>query len=228
MTQIYLIRHAESILAHDQHIIDVMKEDMLTLAGVKQAERLRDRIAATGEIKADALLASTFPRAMQTAQIIAPALGLPVVPDDELQEMRPGDTGGMYWDEYVELHGRPDPVREPFRSIAPGAENWPQFLLRVATTLDRIAREYEGKTAVLVCHGGVVDGSLLSLFGLSSFIAPSVDLYTENTSITHWEHYERKGAMRWRLIKYNDALHLEHSIANQAGAEASVQAQGTD
>src|SRR5438477_11714955 len=112
MTHLYLIRHAESILAHNGHVIDIMKEDRLTPEGIKQAERLRDRLAATGEIKADALLASTFPRASQTAEIIAPALGLPVILDDDLQEMRPGNSGGMYWDEYIEKHGRPDRSEE--------------------------------------------------------------------------------------------------------------------
>jgi probable phosphoglycerate mutase len=62
MTHLYLIRHVQSVLAHDLHIRDVRVEDRLTAKGVKQAERLRDRLAATGEIKADALLASTPPR----------------------------------------------------------------------------------------------------------------------------------------------------------------------
>ena len=172
LTNLYLIRHGESVLAHSYHIRDIMTEDQLTPEGIGQAERLRDRLAATGEIRADVLLASTFPRAMQTAEIIAPALGLPVVPDDDLQEMRPGDNGGMYWDEYVEQRGRPDHIREPFHRMTPTAENWGQFMLRVATTLHRIAHEHEGKTVVLVCHGGVVDGSLIGLLGLGTSTAP--------------------------------------------------------
>ncbi len=78
MTHLYIIRHAESVLAHSQHIRDIMTEDALTPEGIRQAERLRDRLASTGEIAADALLASTYPRAYQTAEIIAPALQLPV------------------------------------------------------------------------------------------------------------------------------------------------------
>jgi probable phosphoglycerate mutase len=218
MSHLYLIRHAESILAHHQHIRDVMKEDRLTAEGIRQAQRLRDRLAATGEITADVLLASSFPRARQTAEIIAPALDLPVVLDDDLQEMRGGDIGGMYWDEYLAKLGAaanftPDTVGEAFRVLAPGAENWAQFVLRVATTLHRIAHEYEGKTVVIVSHGGVVDGSLIAHFGVSPFNRPSFGLNTENTSITHWEHFRRDGVPRWRLVKYNDALHLQYDVS---------------
>ncbi|HEX8228127.1 MAG TPA: histidine phosphatase family protein [Chloroflexia bacterium] len=212
LTNLYLIRHGESVLAHSYHIRDIMTEDQLTPEGIGQAERLRDRLAATGEIRADVLLASTFPRAMQTAEIIAPALGLPVVPDDDLQEMRPGDNGGMYWDEYVEQRGRPDHIREPFHRMTPTAENWGQFMLRVATTLHRIAHEHEGKTVVLVCHGGVVDGSLIGLLGLGTFYRPAFTLDTDNTAITHWQHFEQDGVPRWQLVKYNDALHLRYNI----------------
>jgi probable phosphoglycerate mutase len=212
MTHLYLIRHAESVLAYNQHILDIMAEDRLTAEGIRQAERLRDRLAGTKEIKAVALLSSSFPRARQKAEIIAPAFGLPVIVDDDLQEMRPGDPGGMYWDEYIEKHGRPDPVREPFQILAPGAENWGQFMLRLATTLHRIAHQYEGKSVVLICHGGVVDGSFLCLMGLSTFTPPAFLGETYNTSITHWEHYERDGAPHWRLLRYNDALHLHYNI----------------
>jgi probable phosphoglycerate mutase len=214
MTHLYLIRHAESILAHTMHIKDLMAEDRLTPEGVKQAERLRDRLAATGEIKADALLSSTLPRARQTAEIVAPALQLPIVPDVDLEEMRPGDWGGMYWDEYVQKHPTPDPERRPFDPIAPGAENWSQFLLRVAFTLYRIADEHEGQTVVLMCHGGIVDGSLVCLMGLSTIIRPPVRFDTLlNTSITHWERIEQDGSPRWRLHRYNDALHLRYKIS---------------
>jgi probable phosphoglycerate mutase len=191
----------------------VIKEGGLTPDGIKQAERLRDRLSATREIEADALLSSSFLRARQTAEIIAPAFGLAVKLDADLQEIRPGDPGELYWDEYIDKHGFPDPVREPFRAIAPGAENWGQFVLRVAMTLHRIAHEYEGKNVVLVCHGGVVDASIIGLFGLGTFFRPSFGLGTYNTSITHWEHSEVDGAPRWTLIKFNDALHLHYDIA---------------
>lgn len=216
MTHLYLIRHGDSITAHEPHIRDVYTEDALTPLGIEQAERLRDRLAATREIEAGVLLASTLPRAYLTAEIIAPALGLPVVRDRDLEEWRPGDNGGMYWDDYVAQHGRPDPVREPFRPLAPGGENWGQLMLRVAATLHRLVHEHEGKTIVAVCHGGIVDGSLIGLLGTQTLFTPSFSLYTENTAITHWEHFEQDGRPRWRLHCYNDAAHLRGRITSLA------------
>lgn len=218
MTHLYLIRHGESILAHNQHIRDIMTEDRLTPAGVRQSERLRDRLATTREIEADILLSSSFPRARQTAEIIAPALGLPVTLDDDLQEMRPGDPGELYWDEYIEKHGVPDPVKEPFRALAPGAENWGQFMLRVATTLHHIARKHEGETVVIVCHGGVINGSLTCFLGLNTLFRPGIEFDLHNTSITHWVYYERNGSPHWRLVRYNDALHLEYEVGTLASS----------
>ncbi|NCC33746.1 MAG: histidine phosphatase family protein, partial [Chloroflexia bacterium] len=94
MTQLYLIRHGEA-WANVQPILAGMQGDKgLTPRGVKQAERLRDRLA-HGELQADVLIASTLPRARQTAEIIQPALGLPIILDDEVQELRLGEADGM-------------------------------------------------------------------------------------------------------------------------------------
>ena len=84
MTHLFLIRHGQHIGAVQDNIGDTE----LSPLGVKQAERLRDRLSATGEIRADVLVSSTFRRAKQTAEIIAPALGLPIIFDDEVQEWR--------------------------------------------------------------------------------------------------------------------------------------------
>src|SRR5215471_866498 len=95
MTHLYLIRHAEAIAAIENTIGDTG----LTSLGITQAEHLRDRLAATREITADVLIASTFLRAKQTAEIIAPAFGLPIIWDDEVQELRPGEAANMQVEE---------------------------------------------------------------------------------------------------------------------------------
>src|SRR5574340_79721 len=108
MTELYLIRHGDyQIGLEDGKYVD----QGLTPLGVAQAERLRDRLAATGEIAPDVLIASTLPRARQTAQIISPALGLPIIFDDEVQEMRVGDLDGQPWDDVKDYF--PDFRTEP-------------------------------------------------------------------------------------------------------------------
>ncbi len=209
MTHLYLIRHGEAT-TNVEPIMGGMNGDTgLTSLGVRQAEALRDRLAESQEIAADVLIASTLPRARQTAEIIAPASSLPIVWEDDVQEMRVGEADGMRLDAFAARYGVPDYEHDPYRPLAPGGESWAQFLFRVGTTLHRIADEQSGKTVVIVCHGGVIDGSMICFFGMNTQAVPAADLHTHNTSITHWERRDRPGkSARWRLIAYNDVAHL--------------------
>lgn len=222
-THLYLIRHGESVsnADHDAPTAGMRGDLGLTPRGRMQAARLRDRLHATGEIETDVLIASTLPRARQTAEIIAPALGKPIIFDDEVQEMRVGEFDGVPWSE---IRARvPDFRRDPFHPIAPGGESWPQFVLRVGTALDRIVREHEGKTITVVCHGGVIDASLVVFFRLSSLRLPPIEFLTQNASITHWERRDAPahGAPasgewpRWRLLAYNDDVHIRDIDAEE-------------
>jgi probable phosphoglycerate mutase len=205
MTDLYFIRHGEALGA----IHDIIGDTSLSPLGILQAERLRDRLAATGEIAADVLISSTFKRARQTAKIIAPALALPIVLDDEVQELRDGVGEGMHVEEYRTKYGQVNFRETPFRQVAPAGENWGQFVLRVSTALDRIVREHEGKTTIIVCHGGVIGVSFLYFFGMGSLQYPQAGFDTHNTSITHWSRHSLSGRpARWRLKCYNDAMHL--------------------
>ncbi|HEX6542510.1 MAG TPA: histidine phosphatase family protein [Ktedonobacterales bacterium] len=219
MTHLYLIRHGEAYSNVERdgngNVPGLRGDKGLTPRGRAQAERLRDRLAKTGEIRPDMLLASTFARAWQTAEIVAPALGLPIIPDDDLQEMRPGEADGMTERELLERYTIPDYRETPYARLAPGAENWGEFILRVGSMLDRVTREYAGKTVVLVTHGGVIDASIIVFFQVHSLKVPPFALYTHNTSITEWEleqsdgFRERpEGAARWRLVRYNDDYHI--------------------
>src|SRR5438270_5346848 len=125
MTHLYLIRHGQALSAVQKTIGNTE----LSPLGIKQAEHLRDRLAATGEIAADVLIASTMLRAKETAEIIAPALNLPIIFDDEVQEWRDAEDEDISVEEYK---AKFDPVefeQKPFFHIAPGAENWVQFML---------------------------------------------------------------------------------------------------
>src|SRR5260370_16829437 len=140
MTDLFLIRHGEALGA----IHNLIGDTRLSPLGIIQAEHLRDRLAATGEIAADVLISSTFIRARQTAEIIAPALGLPIVFDDEVQELRDGAADGMpinpYKPKFAELNFR----EPPFRHATPNSASWGVFALRAAMALDRITRQHEG------------------------------------------------------------------------------------
>ena len=210
-THLYLIRHGQAISAVEKSLEDTR----LSPLGIKQAERLRDRLAATHEIRADVLISSTMNRARHTAEIIAPALGLPITFDEEVEEWRDGDYNTMTQEDR-QAKFQNEPIAEwPYIRIAPGAETWVEFNVRMGTALNRITQEHEGKTIVIVCHGGIIDGSFLLFFGLSTLQFPRALLgRTRNTSITHWRKNSSAEfgiAPTWFLEQYNDAMHLRDS-----------------
>jgi len=209
VTNLHLIRHGEAEV-NVRRIVGGKRGDTgLTPRGVLQAERLRDRLAATGEISADVLVASTLPRARQTAEILATALDLPVVLDDALQELDPGEADGLPFEEAVQRFGIKDFEEDPSRPLCPGGESWTGFMARVAGALTRLARDHQGRTVVVVTHGGVIDGSFVHFLGLSGASFPGAHFATRHTSLTQWQHRPLAGpGGGWRLVIYNDAMHL--------------------
>ncbi|HEX4867267.1 MAG TPA: histidine phosphatase family protein, partial [Acidimicrobiales bacterium] len=112
----------------------------LTDLGRRQAEALRDHLATSGRIRADRLLVSVIPRAVETAQIIAPALGLEIAGHEcDLCEVHTGTADGMAWEEYELRHGSFDMEGEPDRVFAPEGDSWNSFHERVQHLLERLA-----------------------------------------------------------------------------------------
>jgi broad specificity phosphatase PhoE len=106
MTHLYLIRHAQADGLQPGVVGSSTPDSGLSPLGIIQTERLRERLAATGEIRADVLISSPLQRARQTAERIAPALGLPVLLDDGVQELNLGACEGLTPEEIGE---RPEP-----------------------------------------------------------------------------------------------------------------------
>ena len=205
VTRLALIRHGQAKAALDRVVGGERGCTGLAELGRAQSEALRDRLARTGELTADVLLASTLPRAVETAEIIAPALGgADVVRDCDLCELHPGECDALPWEAYDERYGV-DMRADPYAPMSPGGESLAEFNLRVGRALSRLAQEHQGRSVVVACHGGVVIGSMLSLLGLPAQRPPTADLMVENTSITEWERLDDG---RWRLVRFNDTAHL--------------------
>jgi len=194
----------------EQRVAGVATCTGLSPLGRQQSARLRDRWADNDELgKVTALYSSTMARARETADIIAPALGsLPVVEDGHLCEQHPGDADGIRFEEYVARYGRPRWEASPYEIVFPGGETLGQFHVRVGAALQRLARQPDGETIVIACHGGVVDVAMRSLLNLP--MLGGFELQTLNTSITEFEHRQatEHTPARWRLLRYNDAGHL--------------------
>ena len=208
MTRLVLVRHGESNVTVQRIIGGPRTCTGLSDLGRQQAERLRDRWASTGEVEADVLIASQYPRAYETAQIVAPALGdLPIVRDDGWGEHEPGPVcDGMSYqafvDTYPDLSSRWD-VHDPFATTFPEGETVAAFQFRVGSTVRRTLDQHEGRTIVVACHGGVVDAVLR--LALKSPAMGAFEINTVNTSITELLLVK---PTTWRLVRYNDHAHL--------------------
>ncbi len=198
--RLLLVRHGESICGVNGVVGGVRGCTGLTERGFEQARALRDRLASES-FTADVLLASSLPRARQTAEVVGEALGLDPSIDDELVEMIPGDADGTTWDEWRTQHGF-DVLNDFDRPLSPNGESVNVFHDRVCRLLDRLASEHEGRTVVACCHGGVISGSVFALTGADRKAAwMEVDF----TSITEWT---KNDAEPWHLVRMNDHAHL--------------------
>ena len=205
MTRLVIIRHGEAQCAVDSKIGGFNGCVGLSDKGRSQAELLRDRLIRTGELAdASVVMTSVLPRAIETAEIIAPGLGpageVDAKQDCDLCELHPGEADGLTWEQYRERFGS-EMERDPYVPIAPGGESIAEFLLRVGRTLTRIVAEHPEETVVIAGHGGLVWGSVHVFADLS---IQSAWFDAENTSITEWE----LGGARAKLVRLNDHAHL--------------------
>jgi probable phosphoglycerate mutase len=215
-TRIVLVRHGESV-AQDQGIVGGHEGCRgLSDKGRRQVTALRDRLAATGELRNAAhLYSSVMPRAVETATILAPALELgEPIEECDLCEHHPGEGDGLTWDEFNERY--PVPKRwDPDTRRDPGGETWAEMGDRVARGLDMLIERHPGETVVVACHGGVVAWSMFRWFGLDvqqlgnrAWISP------ENASLTEWRFARNpfaKSTLGVQLVTFNDHAHLAAS-----------------
>ena len=210
-TELYLIRHGESV-PNVQPVIGGMRGDAgLTPLGREQAGLLEDRLRAEG-LRTDALYASTLPRALETAGYVERALGVPVIPADDLHELRPGEADGLSVEQWRATYGGfdgPMALVDPFRPFSPGGESWATFLVRAGAALRGLVVRHPDSTVVAVCHGGVLEASFSLAFGMGA-TGNRVAFASLNTSITHWRYTAGpEGRDRWTLVTFNDAAHLQ-------------------
>jgi probable phosphoglycerate mutase len=216
-TRIVLIRHGEAVCNVSGVCGGPIGCRGLTDLGRRQVTLLRDRLVLTGELAgADALYASVLPRAVETAELLGPALvaadaegamGKPPRPVLEcgLCELHPGEADGLSWSEFTERFGTLDWDVDPHRPIAPRGESWAGFVNRVADMLDILSARHPGQLVVVAGHAGVIEASLLAKVPVVGGLEGArLQLRTRHASLTTWE-VDRD---HWRLLAYNDASHL--------------------
>jgi probable phosphoglycerate mutase len=212
-TRLVLIRHGQAQAATEGIVAGHAACSGLSELGRRQAQALHDRLAASGELRADVLYTSVLPRAIETAEIVAPALGPAQLERDcDFCELHVGEADGMSWDEYWKIYGF-SMRAEPERPISPGGESLVSFQGRVETRLEKLLADHAGRTVVVVCHGGVISAASHRFMG-SSLDRGVARFEPANTSITEWVH-RPEAEVHWLLARFNDASHA-HGLAPDA------------
>jgi alpha-ribazole phosphatase len=149
---------------------------------------------------------SDLTRAAETAATIGEELGIVPISMAELREIDVGQ-----WEGYTpeELYRRfPDHMREyerdPARTVRIGGESYAQLQERALVALNRIQESHSrNETILVVSHGGTIRAVLCHVIGLD--LIHFGRMWLDNGSFTEL----RLGSNGWRLLRLNDAAHLE-------------------
>lgn len=169
-----MARHAEP--AYERSEMGVAGGS-LTTVGRAEARALGERLRSE---RVAGVVSSELSRAVQTAEIAAGVLGLPVTVREGLQEFAVGDYLGRPFDaEFFGgvarswLHG-------DLEAGVPGGETGREVAARVMKVLDEIADQFRGETVLVVTHGGVIE----ILFGLIDPGSPYAPRHEEDVPHT--------------------------------------------
>lgn len=151
MTKLYIVRHGESIANHDGRLAG-NRNVPLSEIGRKQAARTAEFLR---DIPLDAVYSSDLSRAMVTAEIIAVAHTLPVIPEPGLREINAGVWEGMT---YAEIAAQfPNEYRIWKENIGlsrcPGGESAQEVQTRVKMAVERTVHLHPDGCLCLVTHG---------------------------------------------------------------------------
>ncbi|GLZ15940.1 hypothetical protein Acsp04_61750 [Actinomadura sp. NBRC 104425] len=191
--ELALLRHAEPRRGTDEA---ERRDPGLSATGREQAERLAGHLA---NERWHALYSSPQRRALETAELLAARLGLPVRLEDGLAEF---DRGAVYLHFEDVLAAKDERLaafmREDFSAYGTDAAT----IRRTAkTTLDAIVAAHPGQRVAVVTHGTVINAYVGSLLGIERLVFH----HPAYTGITRLK-ISRKGVAN--LYSLNEGTHL--------------------
>ncbi|PXX53963.1 putative phosphoglycerate mutase [Nocardia tenerifensis] len=214
--RVLLVRHGESVANVKDVVAGQRTCQGLSRLGHAQAQAVAEHLATEEAGRIVAVYSTPLRRAVQTAEPIARAYGLPVL--RKLAAPYYGAAEGQPWMRVLASHDPPIALT-PDRPIAPGAEPWSSWVARLGANFERITRSHhDGQTVVLVCHResilGIEQYLYRALHSLAYVTAPAA-----NCSITSWQR-QRVGpkASRWERKGHNYIDHLASLSPMRAGS----------
>jgi glucosyl-3-phosphoglycerate phosphatase len=201
MARVVLLRHGQT----DYNVAGRMQghiDSKLTETGISQAASVAPEIA---RLIPDRVISSDLSRAVDTADVVGAACGLPVKLDARLRETHLGEWQGRTVGEIEDgwpgaiATWRSDPAWAP-----PGGESRIDVVRRSLPVVeeldDELASTVPDITVVLVAHGGLIAGLVCGLLALPTASWPAIG----GIGNCRWAALARRADHpRWRLAGYN-------------------------
>lgn len=178
MKELILIRHGETNKNVQGNIHDPNDPEQLNLTGIGQMQHAAQRVLSMG---VERVYSSNQLRAIQSGQIVADTLHLPLTVVEGMQERQWGNFAGKPWLE-VEALLEQMPLGERFVYTPPGGESWESFESRLVAAITKISSENPNKTVVVVTHGGAIRALIPHLLAVSR--EESFKYQPKNASLT--------------------------------------------
>jgi len=155
--RLYIVRHGETDWNREGRV-QGHADIPLNENGRRQAAAIAERLRGT---TIDAIYSSDLQRAAATARAIGEAVAAAPILTPVWREMNVGELEGTKG--FENLFAKAARSKEP---IAKGAETIVALTERVLAGWERICREQDGRSVVLVGHGGTLKGFICHLVGL--------------------------------------------------------------
>ena len=164
MSKLLLVRHGNTKLNSAERYWGQTDVE-LGADGIRQAERLRDRLATH---KIDVIYTSNLRRASVTAKIIASTHHLDIITCPELREINFGKLEGLKFNEISQLYPE---VTEAWSKWSPalkypGGESVSELNNRVSKFLERLQKHSPEETILIVAHAAPLRLLICHLLGI--------------------------------------------------------------
>lgn len=203
ITKITIVRHGET--EWNKAIrLQGHQDSSLTQKGIEQAEQLAETIHLR---EFDLLISSDLGRVKHTTRIINKHLNLKVIENKNLRERAFGVMEGRSLD-YIESNF-PDVHKAYMTRDAefpiPEGESLVQFNQRIVNCINTIAKDYSGKSILVIAHGGVLDCVFRKICGIDLGSTRIFSVYNTSVNSILINNGE------WKLEEWGNIEHLNNA-----------------
>ena len=185
ITRVVFVRHGESIKNVENRMSSAIDKHPLTEKGDKVAHEAGEKLK---DFNVDVIYSSPVLRAKQTAEIIGGSLNMDVVFDEDIIEISSGEWEEKTINEISDFDERADylnmSIEDRYKAKrGKTGESWEDVEKRLKRFLDRVQKEHQGKTIVVVSHMGT---NTMGMKILKSLTNHQVDaIYTNPRFTSH-------------------------------------------